>query len=121
LPILQLQHHVSDFDAWAQMFLNSFLRHQPDVPNYRVLRPVGEPNSVIVEFELDGMRHAEGLRVALRDACAHIEAAGLVTGTHIRMLDVVSAPPRANHPHPRPSTSLSRPLRWRRMGEGLGA
>jgi hypothetical protein len=121
MPIVRLEHLVSDFDAWTRLIdRDPIFRDQPGVHHYRVLRPVGEPSCVIVELELDSMFHAENLRVALRDWCARAEAAGLVTGTQARMLDIVSAPQRSFAPPPQP-TSLSRPSRWRATRGSSGA
>ncbi|HYU40416.1 MAG TPA: hypothetical protein VEM59_11340 [Acidimicrobiia bacterium] len=59
MPILRIEHPVADFDAWKRAFDSDPLgREQAGVRRYSVLRPVGDPNYVLVDLEFDSSSEA---------------------------------------------------------------
>jgi len=66
MHILQIEHAVPDFDAWKKTFDSDPVgREQGGVRRYRVLRPIDNPNYVIVDLEFDSSAKAEAFRAAL--------------------------------------------------------
>jgi hypothetical protein len=60
MHLLQVEYAISNFDDWKVAFDGlSDLRQQSGVRGYRVLRPTGEPNYVIIELEFDGQSETE--------------------------------------------------------------
>jgi len=67
MAILQIEHAISDFDAWKQAFdADPVRRESSGVRRYRVLRPVDDPNYVKVDLEFDSASEAEAFRAALQ-------------------------------------------------------
>ena len=74
MHILQIEHAVPDFDAWKKAFDSDPVgREQGGVRRYRVLRPIDNPNYVIVDLEFDNSAKAEAFRAALRELWSRVE------------------------------------------------
>ncbi|MDP1806290.1 MAG: hypothetical protein Q8K72_14045, partial [Acidimicrobiales bacterium] len=60
VPILHIQHAITDFDTWASAF-NRFAeaRRNADVRAHRVMRPVDDPAYVVIELDFDTAEAAE--------------------------------------------------------------
>ena len=68
MTILQIEHAVPDFGAWKKAFDSDPVgREQGGVRRYRVLRPIDNPNYVIVDLEFDSSAKAEAFHAALRE------------------------------------------------------
>lgn len=68
MPILQIEHAVGDYDAWKSAFDSDPVgRKQGGVRRYRIMRPNGDPNYVVVDLEFDSAGEAEAFRTALRE------------------------------------------------------
>jgi hypothetical protein len=67
MPILRVQHSVPDFESWKRAFESDPVdRKGSGVRRYSVYRPVGNPNFVIVDLELETVEAAERLLEKLR-------------------------------------------------------
>jgi len=67
MSVLRIEHPVRDFEAWKQAFDRDPVgRERSGVRRYRVLRPVDDPNYVLVDLEFDTAREAEALLTAMR-------------------------------------------------------
>lgn len=54
MVILHAEHAISDFDTWKAAFdRDPVRREQSGVRRYRVVRPLDDPNYVIMDFEFD--------------------------------------------------------------------
>lgn len=74
MPILQIEHPVPDFDAWKQAFDSDPIgRERSGVRRYRVLRPIDDPQYVMVDLEFDSSREAEACLAALRTLWRRVE------------------------------------------------
>lgn len=74
MHILRIEHPVPDFDAWKEAFDSDPVnRKQSGVRRYRVLRPVDDPNYVMVDLEFESSREAEAMLGALRDLWSRVE------------------------------------------------
>jgi hypothetical protein len=67
MPTLRIQHAVPAFDAWKQAFERDPVdRKGSGVRRYQILRPVGDPNFVMIDLDLDTLEQAEALLQKLR-------------------------------------------------------
>lgn len=88
MPILQIEHPISDFDAWKRAFdADPVRREASGVRRYRVFRPVDDPAYVKVDLEFDDLGAAEAFRVVLEDLWSSGRAAPALAGTpHARIV-----------------------------------
>jgi hypothetical protein len=65
--ILHIEHTVTNFDNWKASF-DSYaqLRQQSGVRRYRIVRPIDNPNFAMIDLELDSVREAEALIIAVQ-------------------------------------------------------
>ena len=71
---LRIEHPVPSFEAWKAAFdTDPMRRKESGVRRYRVLRPVDDPNYVMVDLEFDGLAEAEAFRAALRVLWGRVE------------------------------------------------
>jgi hypothetical protein len=67
MPTLRIQHAVPSFDAWKQAFERDPVdRKGAGVRRYRILRPVSDPNFVMIDLDLDTLDETEVLLQKLR-------------------------------------------------------
>jgi hypothetical protein len=72
--ILQIEHAVSDFDAWKTVFDSDPLgRKQSGVRRYRILRQADNPSHVLIDLEFDTADEAETFAAALRDVWGRVD------------------------------------------------
>ena len=64
---LRIEHPVPSFEGWKKAFDSDPLgREKSGVRRYRILRPVNDPNYVMVDLEFDTASQAEALLAAMR-------------------------------------------------------
>ena len=74
MPILQIEHAISDFDVWKRAFdADPVRRAESGVRRYRVFRPVDDPNYIKIDLEFDSSSEAEAFLAALRELWARVE------------------------------------------------
>ncbi len=67
MHILRIEHQIRDFDTWKRAFENDPVgRERSGVRHHRVLRPIDDPNYVIIDLEFDSSSEAEAFLAALR-------------------------------------------------------
>jgi len=65
--MLRIEHPVIDFDGWKKAFDSDPVgRKKSGVRRYRVLRPIDDPNYVMIDLEFDSAGQAEVLLKAMR-------------------------------------------------------
>jgi hypothetical protein len=65
--ILKIEHPVPDYDAWKKAFDSDPVdRKKSGVRRYQILRPVGNPNYVMLDLEFETTKEAEALLAAMR-------------------------------------------------------
>jgi ribosomal protein L35AE/L33A len=65
--ILRIEHPVPDYDGWKKAFDSDPVgRKKSGVRRYQVLRPVDDPNYVMIDLEFDTTGEAEVLLAAMR-------------------------------------------------------
>ena len=76
--ILRIEHPVADYANWKQAFDSDPVgRERSGVRRYRIMRPVDDPNYILIDLEFDSLGQAESLLAAMRTVW------GRVTGTII--------------------------------------
>ncbi|MBE2196119.1 MAG: hypothetical protein IAE83_18235 [Anaerolinea sp.] len=64
---LHIEHGVGNYDAWKAAFDNDPAgRQKSGVRRYRILRPVDNPSTVIIDLEFDRLDQAEALLAAMQ-------------------------------------------------------
>jgi len=64
---LHIEHAIRDYDTWRAAFeRDPAQRQKAGVRNYRVLRPAGDPKSILVELDFDGAAEAEAFIAVMR-------------------------------------------------------
>jgi hypothetical protein len=82
MPILQIEHAISDFEVWKRAFdADPVRRKESGVRRYRILRPTDDPRYVKVDLEFDSADEAEAFRAALRELWGSGRAAPALAGT----------------------------------------
>ena len=72
--ILQIEHPVPDFDGWKKAFDSDPLnRKKSGVKSYRIFRPIGNSNYVIIELEFDNLKDAEAMHEGLKILWGRVE------------------------------------------------
>ncbi len=88
MHILKIEHPVPDFDAWKEVFDSDPLgREKSGVRRYRVLRPIDDPNYIMVDLEFDTAGEAEAFGAGLRDLWGRVEVVG--ENPRARIVDAV--------------------------------
>ncbi len=72
--MLRIEHPVPDYESWKRAFdADPVGRKNAGVRRYQVLRPVGNPNRVVVHLEFEMLAHAEALLASLRNLWKNAE------------------------------------------------
>ena len=67
MSLLRVDHVVGDFDLWKQTFDSDPVgREASGVRSYRIMRPVGERDHVLVDLEFDTAAEAQAFGEKLR-------------------------------------------------------
>ena len=91
MPILRIEHAISDFDVWKAAFdSDPVRREQSGVRRYRVLRPVDDPTYVAIDLEFDSSAEAERFHAALRELWKQAPPA-LAGAPSVRIVEVVES------------------------------
>jgi hypothetical protein len=72
--VLRIEHRVRDYQGWKQVFDSDPVgREQAGVLSYRVLRPVDDPEYVMIDLEFEREEQAAGLLASLRTIWSRVE------------------------------------------------
>ena len=87
--ILRIEHPVPNFDGWKKAFDNDPVgRQQSGVRRYRVLRPLDDPNYVLIDLEFDTSHQAEAMLTALQTLWGRVEGT-VMTNPQARIVEMV--------------------------------
>jgi len=91
VPILRLEHAISDFDVWKAAFdRDPVHREQSGVRSYQVYRPLDDRNYIAVDLEFDTAAEAERFQVVLGQLWQSAQAAPALMGTpQVRIVEPV--------------------------------
>ena len=74
--MLRNEHPVANFDGWKQAFDSDPVgREKSGVRRYQILRPIDNPNYVMIDLEFDTVSQAEALLAAMRVVWSRVEGA----------------------------------------------
>jgi hypothetical protein len=89
MHILRVEHSVSDFDAWKQVFDSDPIgRKERGVRRYRILRQVDDPSYVLIDLEFDSSDEAETFAAALREVWGRVD---VMRDPQARIVEVVES------------------------------
>lgn len=72
--LLRIEHPISDYGGWKQAFDGDPVgRKKLGVRSYQILRPVDNPNYVMIDLEFDTASEAETLLAAMRVVWSRVE------------------------------------------------
>lgn len=87
--ILRIEHPIPNYDGWKQAFDGDPVgREKLGVRRYRILRPVDDPNYVMIDLEFDTAGQAEALLAAMRVVWGRVEGT-IMTDPQSRIVEVV--------------------------------
>lgn len=87
--ILRIEHPVPDFARWKQAFDSDPVgREKSGVRRYQILRPVDDPNHIIIDLEFDTASQAEALLAAMRVVWSRVEGT-IMTNPQSRIAEAV--------------------------------
>jgi hypothetical protein len=91
MVVLQIEHKIPDFERWKMAFYDDPInRKKSGVRRYRIFRPVGDPNYVIIDLEFAGMEEANSALAALQQLWGKVEGK-IIMSPQTRMLNLVEA------------------------------
>ncbi len=74
--VLRIEHAIRDFEGWKSAFESDPIgRERLGVRRYQILRPIDDPNYVMIDLEFDTSREAEACHAALRELWGRVEVA----------------------------------------------
>ena len=89
MVILQIEHKVPNFDGWKKAFESDPInRKKSGVLRCSILRPIDDPNYVIIDLEFDNLKDAENTLSALRNLWKDVEGK-VMMNPQTRILDVI--------------------------------
>lgn len=89
MPILRIEHSVSDFDGWKRAFDRDPVdRKKSGVRRYQVLRSIDDPTYVMIDLEFDTQSEAEALLAAMREVWSRVQGK-LVLDPQARIVETV--------------------------------
>jgi len=89
--ILRIEHPVLDFDGWKKAFDSDPVgREKSGVRRYQILRPIDNPNFVMIDLEFDTVRQAEALLAAMRVVWGRVEGT-IMLNPQARIVEIVEA------------------------------
>ena len=91
MTTLHIEHPIRDFDLWKAAFERDPIgRERSGVRRYRVLRPIDDPNYVMIDLDFDSSSAAEAFLVALREVWRSPAAAPALVGSpQARIVEMV--------------------------------
>jgi len=91
MAILRIEHTVPDFAAWKRAFDSDPAgRKQCGVRRYGALRPIDDPNYVLVDLEFDTTTEAEAFGRKLRELRGRVEGT-VMTSPRARILEALES------------------------------
>lgn len=72
--ILHIEHPVPSYEGWKKAFDSDPLdRKKSGVRSYRILRPVDDPDYVLIELEFEELEAAQSMHQALKQLWNKVE------------------------------------------------
>ena len=93
MTILHIEHPIRDFDLWKKAFDSDPIgRERSGVRRYQVLRPLDDPNYVMIDLSFDTSEAAEAALIALSELWRSPAASPALMGNpQTRIVQVVES------------------------------
>ena len=93
MTILHMEHAIRHFDAWKKAFDSDPIgRERSGVSHYQILRPIDDPNYVIIDLSFDNAKAAESALAALRELWRSPAASSVIIGSpQTRIVELVES------------------------------
>ncbi len=80
--ILHIEHQIRDFNTWKKAFESDPAgRERSGVRRYQILRPIEDPNYVIIDLGFERTKEAEAFLVKMREVWQSAAAAPALAGS----------------------------------------
>ena len=90
--ILHIEHPIRDFATWKKAFDSGIaLRERSGVRRYQILRPVDDPNYVMIDLDFESTPAAEAFLSAMHEVWRSATAAVLAGGPQTRIVEMVES------------------------------
>ncbi len=77
--ILRIEHPVPNYEGWKRAFDSDPVgREKSGVRRYQILRPIDDPNYVMIDLEFNTAAEAEALLAAMRVVWGRVEGTIMV-------------------------------------------
>jgi len=87
--VLRIEHAVASYEGWKKAFDSDPAgRQKSGVRRYRIMRPVDDPNRVLIDLEFDTRGDAESLLASLRTVWGRVEGT-IMTDPAARVVETV--------------------------------
>jgi hypothetical protein len=87
--MLRIEHPVPNYAGWKQAFDSDPVgREKMGVRRYRILRPVDDPNYVMIDLEFDTASQAESLLAAMQVIWGRVEGT-IIQNPQSRIVEAV--------------------------------
>lgn len=87
--ILRIEHPVPNYEGWKKAFDSDPVgREKSGVRHYQILRPVDNPNYVMIDLEFDTVDQAEALLAAMRVVWGQVEGT-IIMNPQSRIVEAV--------------------------------
>src|SRR5690348_4090759 len=68
MTILHIEHPIRDFGTWKKAFESDPVgRERSGVRSYQILRPIDDPNYVMIDLDFDSSKVAEAFLATMRE------------------------------------------------------
>ena len=79
---VHIEHPIRDFETWKAAFDRDPVgRERSGVRHYRILRPIDDPNYVMIDLDFESAGEAEAFLAAMRDVWRSPAAAPALAGS----------------------------------------
>ena len=91
--ILHIEHPIREFDTWKKAFESDPAgRERSGVRRYQILRPIDNPNYVMIDLNFESIMAAEAFLATMREVWQSAAAAPALTGNpQTRIVEVVES------------------------------
>lgn len=91
--ILHIEHPIRDFATWKKAFESDPAgRKRSGVRRYQILRPVDDPNYVMIDLDFESRTSAEAFLVTMREVWQSAAATSVLgSGPQTRIVEVAES------------------------------
>ena len=87
--ILRIEHPVPNYEGWKRAFDSDPVgREKSGVRRYQILRPIDDPNYVMIDLEFNTAAEAEALLAAMRVVWGRVEGT-IMMNAQTRIVEVM--------------------------------